>query len=374
MRYTPASGYAGADSFTYMVSDGRGGTAAATVSVTVQSTTGPTVRVDNGRLVIAGGAGRDVISITGVGDGKTGRYVIETNQTIQTVSGVTADMRIDLFDGDDEVVIDNAYVNGTITIISGGGDDQVRIGLRQIVSTRLDLNVSLGDGDDHLQGSRLYIGRNQSVSGGQGDDQIAFLGAASAASFVLGTSSGGVATFAADGGADTLRMSYSFIVGRLWLDGGADNDTADVRMSAVVADLNVIGGSGADTLTVNTNYCLASVLINAGEGDDQLDLRNSLGMLLATLEGGAGNDNAVVSNLKAGRLALNLGAQNDKADVRSCLLDSIFANLGANDDSLTVYGNLVRGMTETNGAEGSDLFANLGNQFLGGIRYLSFER
>ena len=39
LRYTPASGYAGADSFTYTISDGRGGTATATVSVTVQSAT-----------------------------------------------------------------------------------------------------------------------------------------------------------------------------------------------------------------------------------------------------------------------------------------------------------------------------------------------
>lgn len=36
VTYTPAAGYTGADSFTYTISDGRGGTATGTVSVTVQ--------------------------------------------------------------------------------------------------------------------------------------------------------------------------------------------------------------------------------------------------------------------------------------------------------------------------------------------------
>ena len=37
LRYTPTSGYSGGDSFTYTISDGRGGTATATVSLTVQA-------------------------------------------------------------------------------------------------------------------------------------------------------------------------------------------------------------------------------------------------------------------------------------------------------------------------------------------------
>lgn len=36
VTYTPATGYTGADSFTYTIADGRGGLSTATVSVTVQ--------------------------------------------------------------------------------------------------------------------------------------------------------------------------------------------------------------------------------------------------------------------------------------------------------------------------------------------------
>src|SRR5262249_6321252 len=41
LTYTPAAGYVGADSFTYTVADGKGGSATATVSLTVQGAPGP---------------------------------------------------------------------------------------------------------------------------------------------------------------------------------------------------------------------------------------------------------------------------------------------------------------------------------------------
>ena len=45
VRYTPAAGFVGSDSFGYSISDGHGGTAAAIVSVTVTLPSGPTMHV-----------------------------------------------------------------------------------------------------------------------------------------------------------------------------------------------------------------------------------------------------------------------------------------------------------------------------------------
>ncbi len=51
IRYTPASGYEGGDSFTYAVGDGRGGTASAVVALTVGTFTLTVDKTGNGRIL-----------------------------------------------------------------------------------------------------------------------------------------------------------------------------------------------------------------------------------------------------------------------------------------------------------------------------------
>ena len=49
----------------------------------------------------------------------TGQYVVVTNQGSQTVSGVAGDIKINMGEGNDEIVINNAFVNGSIVVDSG---------------------------------------------------------------------------------------------------------------------------------------------------------------------------------------------------------------------------------------------------------------
>jgi Ca2+-binding RTX toxin-like protein len=51
IRYTPASGYEGSDSFTYVVGDGRGGTASAVVTLTAGTYTLAVDKTGNGRIL-----------------------------------------------------------------------------------------------------------------------------------------------------------------------------------------------------------------------------------------------------------------------------------------------------------------------------------
>lgn len=81
--YTPATGYVGSDSFTYTISDGRGGTATGTVSVTVAANQ-PPAAADDALTVVQGGVGTvnvlandsdpdgDALSVTGSSDGAHG--------------------------------------------------------------------------------------------------------------------------------------------------------------------------------------------------------------------------------------------------------------------------------------------------------------
>jgi hypothetical protein len=374
LRYAPNTGFLGSNSFTYTISDGRGGTSTSTVTVTVQPSVPTSVSVVNGRLVITGSSGNDSVSITGTGNGTTGRYVVVTAQGSQTLSGVVSDMDIDLGEGADEITINNAFVNGSILVDSADGDDTVTLGSQAIVSTRLDLIVLLGGGENALSAKRLYIGRNQRFEGGADPDDFSFLGAALPGDFVLGASSGGTTTILGGGGADKIRASYSFIVGSWQINGGGGNDLIDVRTSACNGAVTVNGDAGADSLIVDTNYFVSTLVISGGADADRLELRNSLGLVAATLDGSTGNDTAVVSNLTAGRLTLNLGAQNDTVDIRSSLLDDLFASLGEHDDSITLYGNLVRRGTTLDGGLNIDTFIDLGNRFMGGMRKLAFER
>ena len=65
IRYTPTTGYSGTDSFTYTISDGRGGSASATVIVTVSPSSvgnNPPVAVADAATVLKGaGAYIDVL-------------------------------------------------------------------------------------------------------------------------------------------------------------------------------------------------------------------------------------------------------------------------------------------------------------------------
>ena len=209
--------------------------------------------------------------------------------------------------------------------------------------------------------------------GGAGNDRLTFLGGVQSGGFVLGTSSGGNTTFSTQEGADTILVSYSFIVGRLQLDGGSENDTLDVRTSAASGDVTVVGGTGADSLKVDTNYFVAGLLMSGGDDGDRLELKNSLGIKAATIDGGAGNDAAFVANLTAKRMTINLGTQNDVADVRGSLFDEFFANLGDQDDSLAMYGNLIRQITIVDGGPGGDAFFDVGNTHRGGIRRIGIR-
>jgi hypothetical protein len=368
LRYTPFSGYTGADSITYTVSDGRGGTATGLASITVLPAAAVIVTVTNGKLAVSGSAGRDVVSITGTGNGMTGQYVVTTGQGSQTISGVTGDIEIDLSGGDDELVINNAFINGSLIILAGGGNDVVKLGLGETVSTRLDLNVSLGDGDDRIDGKRLYIGQNQTIDGGLGQDALSFLGAALPGSFVLGTSSSGATLIRGGAGPDSLSISYSFVVGSVTLDGEAGDDQIDIRTSAAIGSVAVAGAEGSDKLVIDTNYFLTSTMAGGGDGSDQIELRNSLGITIATIDAGSGADAVAVSNLIAGRLSMILGSEGDSADVRSSLFDELFGDLGDGNDSITLYGNLIRRVAVIDGGFGGNLLNDLGNSYLGGLR------
>ncbi|MBD2359688.1 ExeM/NucH family extracellular endonuclease [Anabaena minutissima FACHB-250] len=149
IAYTPNLGYVGSDSFTYSINDAKGGTATASVNVTI-----------NASGDIIGTPGNDILTGTNKNDLIRG---LGGNDTL--LGG----------NGDDTLYGDN----GNDTILSGNGNDTLYSGDGDDYLDGGNGNDTLygGDGDDYLDGGNgndtLYGGDgNDTLIGGNGDDLL----------------------------------------------------------------------------------------------------------------------------------------------------------------------------------------------------------
>ena len=158
VRYTPVAGFSGADSFTYVVSDGSI-TATGTVAVTVAQQSfrtlcglTPTILGTLGNDVITGTPGDDVIRA------RRGNDVIDGNGGDDIICGGPGADRITTGTGEDRI----AGGTGDDSIDSGAGDDRVRGGFgRDTILTKAGADsIAAGPGND-------------SIDAGDGDNRLA---------------------------------------------------------------------------------------------------------------------------------------------------------------------------------------------------------
>jgi Ca2+-binding RTX toxin-like protein len=193
VRYTPASGYRGSDSFTYVVSDG-GATATGAVGVSV---TAPRLKTICGLTpTIAGTRRADVI------EGTTGDDVIRAGRGNDTVNGNGGNDIVCAGPGADQVTTQAGEDrilggSGADTIDSGAGPDRLRggFGADTIAAGAGNDAVAAGPGSDVVDAGD---GRN-TVTGGLGDD-----GLVSGAGPDRLDGGPGTDTCDADGGTNTL--------------------------------------------------------------------------------------------------------------------------------------------------------------------------
>lgn len=309
--FTPAEDFSGEASFSYVVSDGKGGTATANVTVTVAPESGQPgsgtiegtpgddelVGTSDDDVILAGdgddlvyaGAGNDVVE-GGHGDdelhGEAGDDVLSGGEDDDALHGGDGDDVLkggpgdDLLDGGDGIDTadysdDTAGVKVDLSAGEAYGDDS---GEDELVSIE---NVIGGSGNDELIGddgdNRLIGGAgNDILRGGAGNDVL----------------DGGDGDDVIEGGAgDDLIIAG---LGGDVIDGGEGFDTLD--LSAATGPVRVDFGAGmvsGEGIGTNRFTSIEKLLFGAGDdvvtggnGDDAFDG----GAGNDTLKGGAGDD------------------------------------------------------------------------------------
>lgn len=156
ITYTPAGTFVGTDSFTYTISDGNGGTATATVIITVKNPLPPVeefcgVPIDSFDNVIDGTSGNDKLFGTNGDDlirGFGGNDIIVGGNGDDCIIG--GDGNDKLWGGNGDDMIEGGSGND---LISGGNGDDV---------------INGGDGNDTIYGKNS----DDTLAGGSGNDQI----------------------------------------------------------------------------------------------------------------------------------------------------------------------------------------------------------
>jgi hypothetical protein len=239
--YTPAVGFAGIDTFTYTVSDGKGGTATGTVTVTVQGiSNNPPVAVDDSTpttpedtLVVINVLANDTDDNTG-----TGPSVLSIESVTAPANGTVAIVGNSAISGDEKVeYMPKANFNGvdTFTYVVADGQGGTATGTVTVTVTPVnDAPKAVNDTAAILQGTPKVIAVLDNDSDVDSATLTVSLGAAPSKGTV--TTNGTTITYTANAGqtgADTFTYTVS---------DGALSATASVNVtiSAPVVDVLAI--------------------------------------------------------------------------------------------------------------------------------------
>ena len=390
--YTPNNAYSGTDSFTYTIGDGQGGTATATVAVTVAGgiygdAQANTLNGTTGDDLIFGLGGDDTINArAGVDavDGGDGNDTITGGAGADTLAGGS---------GDDTFIAGGAELTGD-SISGGTGNDTLSLSgnttltgafsfdtLETLDMNQRNLTVNTTQAVDlsslsvrnagTIQGSALNnaitgTAGNDTIDGLAGNDVLNGAGGVDAINGGAGTDSinGGDGNDSISGGADADTLDGgigddTFIAGGGELtgdtiSGGAGNDTLALRSNTTLAgaltfDTLETLDMGGFTLTVNSAQAVdlssltvlnvgtiqGSAVDNAIKGTAGNDTLNGLAGN-DTIDGAAGND---VINGGAGADTLRGGEGNDTFVVSGAQLNGDVLSGGAGDDKLLLSSN-----------------------------------
>lgn len=223
--------------------------------------------VQRGSLKITGDGVGNAIHIVSGGSPET--WDVESLDGITTVNGSLApfhavgvenNVKVDMLQGDDEVLLEDATVTNDIELVGGIGSDHIEID------------------DSHVSG-------NTRISGGPDDDTVVF-----------GTSSfGGNVVVQTDAGADTVTLDLVTASDRIKLSTGTGADVVGIGGTSQFFDVVTIAmANGNDGLTIDDSVFMRNLDVTLGEDDDTVAMSGTTTKAQAEVNGGPETD--VVTN------------------------------------------------------------------------------
>ena len=344
--FTPSAGFSGLTTFSYTISDGHGGTATASVSLTVQA--GQTGNVINGTAnadVIVGTAGMDIINglagndiITAGADndivnGGAGNDILDGGAGADTLNGGT---------GDDIYVVDN--VGDVVNELANEGVDLVTSTISWLLGVNLENLTLLSLNTTALNATGNAL--NNVINGTQGDNVLdgglgadSLIGGAGNDTYIV-DNIGDTITEALGAGTDLVQSTINWTLGA---------NLENLTLTGL-ANINGIGNSSNNTITGNAG----NNILDGGGGTD-------------TLAGGLGNDTYMVNQTTGLTITESANAGADT------VISTVTYTLGTNLENLTLAGTTaINGTGNTldniliGNSAANTLNGGAGNDFLTG--------
>jgi hypothetical protein len=236
-------------------------------------------------------------------------------ETGLVVEGVRGHVRVGLGEGDDLVAVHDAQFRRGLTINTGTGADEVRIGAAEDADPVDPAEEVESDANVHVRGSLL-------INTGEDGDTVN----------VASASVGGLLTIATDGGDDTVSLGAEAASEAAAAVGAGEDATLHAKLG-----VSVLLGEGVDAVIANDVATRGVLAVGGGDGADSVEISDSTASVLG-IRGGDGDaiDRVALSGLKARHAAIGLGDGADEVSIVDSAFGSLAVALGAGDDSLSI--------------------------------------
>lgn len=161
------------------------------------------------------------------------------------------------------------FINGSVNVVTGVGNDQVYIAQDQVDFDAASINgnatFNLGQGDNGFYFDfPAFIGGNLSVTAGNGAN---FVGGTLAPNFAMSGTINGNLNVNLGNGDNTINFNAFVFGSQVTFQTGGGNDLINVMAGAFAfgAKLSVFAGAGNDTLNLDSN-AFASAYLDGGFG------------------------------------------------------------------------------------------------------------